>query len=67
MTQPILSVILNTCDTLAGSTSLSMTFFWVTTTAQLSPRTATDVRPGARAALNAYSAACVADRRARQA
>ena len=56
MTQPILSVMLNTWVTESGSTSLSTTFFCVITTALLSPRTATDVRPGARAALNAYSA-----------
>lgn len=52
---PIALVILNICVTHVGSTSLSGTFFCVTTTTESAPRTAMDVSPAAFTALKAYS------------
>lgn len=56
MSAPISGVIWKMFVTESGSMSLSCTFFCVTNTALLFPRTATDVSVLSFAALNAYSA-----------
>lgn len=55
MTAPMPSVSLNICVTLAGSRSLSGTFFWVIITAESTPRTPIEVVAPWLMALNAYS------------
>ena len=52
---PMPRVTLCMCVTLLASSSLSGTFFWVTTHTQSAPRTASDVRATLFTALKAYS------------